>query len=142
MDRLAGGDLSAVQEFQKFAAQEALQTMQQSLSSDSGPQAKGNRIAMELFIKNNPNISTDPRAIEKIFNFQTDLHNDALRQSDFYSDYVKRNQGTPGALDASVFANKWAHKQIDDGRVVPQQVTGQAMGTKVRKFDPATGTFH
>ena len=142
VDRLAGGDLSAVQEFQKFAAQEALQTMQQSLSSDSGPQAKGNRISMELFIKNNPNITTDPRAIEKIFNFQTDLHNDALRQSDFYSDYVKQNRGTPGALDASVFANKWAHKQIDDGRVVPQQVTGQAMGTKVRKFDAATGTFH
>ena len=96
---------------------------------------------MELFIKNNPNITTDPRAIEKIFNFQTDLHNDALRQSDFYTDYLRKNQGTPGALDASAFANQWAHKQINDGRVTPEQITGKAKGTTVRKYNLQTGGF-
>lgn len=126
VDKIAGGDLSAVQEFQKFAAQEALQTMQQSLSTDSGPAAKGNRLSMDLFIKNNPNITTDPRAIEKIFNFQTKLHNDALTQSDAY---IKYANDPSKQKDPSLFGNAWAHDNIQSGRVNPVMQTGQAMGT-------------
>lgn len=126
VNKIAGGNLAAVQVFQKFAAQEALQTMQQSLATDNGPAAKGNRMAMEVFIKNNPNISTDPHAIEKVFNFQTKLHNDALAQSDAYVDYAS---DPTKAKDAAKFGNYWAHQNLVTGRVNPVTETGQALGT-------------
>lgn len=130
VDRIAGGDLSAVQEFQKFAAQEALQTMQQSLSTDSGPAAKGNRLSMDLFIKNNPNITTDPRAIEKIFNFQTKLHDDALAQSNAFAVYVK-DPSKP--KDPALFGNEWANANLESGRVKAVMQSGQALGVSTAK---------
>lgn len=123
VDKIAGGDLSAAQEFQKYAAQEALGTMQQALASDTGKGAQGNRIAMQLFIKNNPNIDTDPRAIEKIFNFQTQLHNQLKAQSDAYQQYKK----TPGNNPAD-FPNWWASEAIKRGFVTPEIKSGYAKG--------------
>jgi hypothetical protein len=123
VDKIAGGNLSAAQEFQKYAAQEALGTMQQALASDTGKGAQGNRIAMQLFIKNNPNIDTDPRAIEKIFNFQTQLHNQLKAQSDAYQQYKK----TPGNNPAD-FPNWWASEAIKRGFVTPEIKSGYAKG--------------
>jgi hypothetical protein len=123
VDKIAGGNLSAAQEFQKYAAQEALGTMQQALASDTGKGSQGNRIAMQLFIKNNPNIDTDPRAIEKIFNFQTQLHNQLKAQSDAYQQYKK----TPGNNPAD-FPNWWASEAIRRGFVTPEIKSGYAKG--------------
>lgn len=123
VDKIAGGDLSAMQEFQKYAAQEALGTMQQALASDSGKGSQGNRVAMQLFIKNNPNIDTDPRAIEKIFNFQTQLHNQIKAQADAYHQYKE----TPGN-DPSKFPNWWASEAIKRGFVTPEIKSGYAKG--------------
>jgi hypothetical protein len=127
VDQVAGGSLNGAQVFQKYAAQEALQTMRQSLASDDGKGSPGNRVAMQLFIKNNPNLDTDPRAIEKIFNFQTGLHNQLLDQQDNYVKYVT-DPTTP--KDVSAFDNQWAHQAIAKGYVNPQMVTGQAKGTQ------------
>jgi hypothetical protein len=123
VDKIAGGNLSAAQEFQKYAAQEALGTMQQALASDTGKGSQGNRIAMQLFIKNNPNIDTDPRAIEKIFNFQTQLHNQLKAQSDAYQQFKK----APGNNPAD-FPNWWASEAIKRGFVKPEIVSGYAKG--------------
>jgi hypothetical protein len=123
VDKIAGGDLSAAQEFQKYAAQEALGTMQQALASDTGKGSQGNRIAMQLFIKNNPNLDTDPRAIEKIFNFQTQLHDQIKAQSDAYQKYVS----TPGN-NPSDFPNWWATEAIKRGFVKPEIKSGYAKG--------------
>jgi hypothetical protein len=126
VDGIAGGSLSAAQEFQKYAAQEALQTMQQALASDTGKGAQGNRISMQLFIKNNPNIDTDPNAIEKIFNFQTKLHNELLNKSDQLTKFIS----DPNTVkDPSVFDNQYAHSQINSGNVQPKMTQGQAKGT-------------
>lgn len=130
IDKVSGGSLDAAQTFQKYAAQEALQTMRQSLASDDGKGSQGNRVAMQLFIKNNPNLDTDPRAIEKIFNFQTKLHNQLLDQQDHFVKYVS----DPNAQkDVSAFDNSWAHSQIDKGYVKPKIVTGAAMGAQPDK---------
>lgn len=137
VDGIAGGSLSAAQEFQKYAAQEALQTMQQSLASDTGKGAQGNRISMQLFIKNNPNIDTDPRAIEKIFNFQTKLHNELLNKSDMLTKYISdpNTVKDPGAFD-----NMYAHSQVNSGNVQPKMTQGQAKGTMpAAQQAPATG---
>lgn len=124
VDKIGGGDLASAQVFQKFAAQEALGTMQQALASDSGKGAQGNRISMDLFIKNNPNITTDPNAIEKVFNFITKQAQQTKAQQDAYHTY-KANPNN----DPSNFPAYWSGEQIKRGYVNPQIVTGQAMGT-------------
>lgn len=126
VDAIAGGDLSAAQEFQKYAAQEALETMRQALANDTGKASQGNRIAMQLFIKNNPNIDTDPNAIERIFNFQTQLHNELLNKSNMITKYI---QDPASVKDPAIFNNMYANSQIASGNVNPQMVLGQGKGT-------------
>jgi hypothetical protein len=128
VDRIAGGDLSALQVFQKFAAQEALATMHQALASDTGQDSKSNRNAMELFIKNNPNINTDPRAIEKIFNFQTQQHNQLLDQSNTYQAYKSDPK-----QDITAFPNYWANEEIKRGYVNPEIKSGYSKGLATPK---------
>lgn len=130
VDGVAGGSLSAAQEFQKYAAQEALQTMQQSLANDSGKGSQGNRVSMQLFIKNNPNIDTDPNAIEKIFNFQTKLHNETLNKSDMLTKFIADPKTVK---DPAVFDNMYAHSQINSGNVKPVMTQGAALGTTSSK---------
>lgn len=135
---IAGGNLAAAQEFQKYAAQEALGTMQQALASDTGKGAQGNRISMQLFIKNNPNIDTDPNAIEKIYNFQTKLHNELLNKSDMLTKFIS---DPTTVKDPAVFDNLYAHSQINSGNVNPQMTRGQALGTAPQQQQqaPASG---
>ena len=133
VDRIAGGDLSAATEFQKYSVQEAMQTMRQSLASDDGKGSQGNRMAMQLFAKNNPNLDTDPRAIERIFNFQTQLHNQLLAQQDHFVNFT----GDPkNPKDLTAFDNSWAHKAIDTGIVKPEIVTGIAKGLPASPAKP------
>lgn len=125
VDALAGGDLSALQVYDKFASQEAMATMRKSLESDDGKGSQGNRISMQEFFKKNPNITTDERASEKLFNFLTTDHANLLAQHDHFASFVK-DPNNPKSLTA--FDNSWAHKALDDGIVNPQIVTGQAKG--------------
>lgn len=67
---LAGGDPTAAQAFNKFAAQTALEQLRQSVGN--------NRILKteyDAFAKANPNLTTDPAAIAKIAAFQRNLYN-------------------------------------------------------------------
>jgi hypothetical protein len=97
--------------------------MQQALASDTGKGSQGNRVAMQLFIKNNPNIDTDPRAIEKIFNFQTQLHNQLKAQADAYQQYKSNPHNNPAD-----FPNWWASEAIKRGFVTPEIKSGYAKG--------------
>jgi hypothetical protein len=126
VDGIAGGDLSAVQEFQKYSAQEAMETMKDSLAGDGGGASKGNRLSMDLFVKNNPKITTDPRATEKIFNFITGQHNQLVAEHDALTGYITDPKTKKDGL---AFDNFWMHKQIDSGNVKPEMVTGSAKGT-------------
>ena len=135
VDRIAGGDLSAAQEFQKYAAQQALQTLIQTMTSDTGTMAGRLNVAeMNVFNKSNPGLDTDPRAIEKMYNFATKIHNNGMKESDLYSNFVSDPRNPK---DASVFANKWQHYQLDNGMVNPRMVTGEAMGTQAPKTPSA-----
>ena len=123
---LAGGNLAAAQEFQKYAAQEAIGTMRQALASDDGKGSPGNKIAMTMFFKNNPNVDTDPNATEKIFNFLTKQHNELLDKSDMLSKFVS----DPSTVkDPIVFDNLYAKHQLATGNVKAQMIQGQAKGT-------------
>ena len=64
VDKVAGGDLSASQSFNKFLAQSVISGIRQSAGNDPARVAE-----IENYIKNNPTINTDPRALERFINF-------------------------------------------------------------------------
>ena len=65
VDRLANGDLAASQEFQKLATQYATLQMRQFLEGGG----RFTNLEFKTFNERNPNLDTDPRAIDKIYNF-------------------------------------------------------------------------
>ena len=81
VDKINGGDLSATQEFQKLAAQSAMQNLRMSMDGKGAPAQS----EFQTFEKNNPNIELDPRAISKIFAFTNKLHANDLAE---YSGYL------------------------------------------------------
>jgi len=120
VDKIAGGDLSAAQEFQKLAATQAMETLKQSLG-------QGGRITQaefKVFQHNNPNLDTDPNAIEKVYNFATKVYERDKAEQDALNQY----KSSPNA-DISSFPNWWATQSQKLGYVEPKQVTGEAKGT-------------
>lgn len=65
VDRIAGGNLGAIQEFQKLAVQYATNEMKTNMGSSQ----RFTNLDFGTFLKNNPTINTDPRAIDKMFNW-------------------------------------------------------------------------
>jgi hypothetical protein len=111
VDKVAGGDLGAMQVVKKTALQESLLQMQQALASDSGAQQRGNQMIMEEFMKSNPHLDTDPRAFEKLLNMMKDHHRALLEQSNEY--YKYKSEGK----DLSAWPNYWAQKGLNEGKV-------------------------
>lgn len=119
VDKIAGGNLGASQEFAKLAVQQATEQLKQAMG--------GNRLAQmefNVFQKNNPNLDTDPRAIEKIYNFQTGLYNRDLAEQDALSGY--KTSGN----DITQFPAYWQGELAKRGIVTPEQVTGISKATQ------------
>lgn len=75
--KINGGDVAAKQEFQKLAAQQAMETLKQSM----GGSGRITQAEFKVFQANNPNIELDPNAIQKIYNFSTRVYQrDSLEQ--------------------------------------------------------------
>jgi hypothetical protein len=88
VDGIAGGDLGAVQAFQKTAVQGAMEQLRQSMES-------GSRVAMQEFLifqKNNPNITTDPRAIEKVYALSSKMHQADVEELKHFDTYLQSNE--------------------------------------------------
>jgi hypothetical protein len=73
VDKIANGNLAASQEFGKIANNFVMGQLRQSLQGIGG--SRINQQEFEAFTKNNPNLDTDPRAIDKIFQFWSRQHN-------------------------------------------------------------------
>ena len=116
VDGIAGGDLSAAQEFQKLSAQQAMEALKQSM----GGSGRISQAEFKVFQQNNPNLDTDPRAIEKVFNFATKVYQRDKAEQDAFANFKR----IPGA-DISAFPNWWASQS----GVPAEQITGAARGT-------------
>lgn len=82
VDAITGGDTGAAEEFNKFAVRGSTEDLKQTLAGSIG--SKINMMEFDQFRKNNPNLETDPRAIEKIYNFTTKLYKmDSAEQKEF-----------------------------------------------------------
>ena len=112
VDKINGGNLGATQEYQKLAVQQATEALKQALGS--------NRIAVmefDQFQKSNPNLSTDPRAIQKMYQFATKVYQkDAAEQQAF--------QGYSSAGgDVTQFPAYWQNQMVKRGMIDPAAIT-------------------
>jgi hypothetical protein len=99
VDKIASGSLPASQEFSKLMVNTTMGQIREQLQGVGA--SRLSQMEFQSFTKNNPNLETDPRAIEKIFNFWTRLYNrDALEQQE-----LGKHLG--GGEDLSGWPAKW-----------------------------------
>jgi hypothetical protein len=90
VDKVAGGDLGATQSFNKFLAQSVISGVRQASGGDQARVAE-----VENFIKNNPTINTDPRALNKLFDFTDKLAKKDFAEQEFLLNKIKTNKLNP-----------------------------------------------
>lgn len=118
VDKIAGGNLAASQEFQKIAVQMASDALKQSLG-----QSRIAQLEFTAFQNSNPNLDTDPRAIEKIYNFMTRQVDRDRQEQKFYAEQRKK----PG-FDPLEFPALWAEEAVKRKLITPEIREGFAKG--------------
>jgi len=109
IDKVAGGDLGAMQEFQKLAASRAMDTLKASMAG----QGRVTQNEFKIFQAVNPNLDTDPRATQKIFDFTTRQYNHDLAEQQGLEGYLK-DGGNPTSWPAA-----WSQQQAKTGWTRP-----------------------
>jgi hypothetical protein len=90
VDKIAGGNLSDVQSFNKFLAQSVIAGVRQSSGGDSARVAE-----VENYIKNNPTVNTDPRALKRLLDFTDKLANKDFAEQAFLTRKQKTGEYNP-----------------------------------------------
>lgn len=142
VNKIAGGDLGAMQEFQKLAVQQAMEQLKQAM----GGAGRIAQAEFKVFQANNPNLSTDPEAIKKIFDFNTKLYNRDMQEQEALGQYEQSGQNPAnfGAywskeLSRRGFTNPKLSAQDPAPNAVKEIVNSGAGQQRVRKYNPATG---
>jgi len=86
VDSIAGGDLSAVQSAQKFITQAVIQ------GATANP---GTAESINRYIKDNPEVGTDPRALERFINFTKKLNQKTFDETEFLLGQKKSGKFNP-----------------------------------------------
>lgn len=89
VDRLGNGDISAGQEFQKLMVDSTMSRIRVALEGIGG--SRINQQEFEHFQQNNPNIDTDPRAIDKIFKFWQRQYNISRDEQSGMNQYISQH---------------------------------------------------
>jgi len=105
VDKAAGGDLSAVQSLNKFIAQTVIQAATQN---------PGTAESINRYIRDNPDVTTDPRALDRFFEFTHKQNLVPIEEQRFLLDKVKSGQLNPDTHVAEAqqhILDKFAQKQ-------------------------------
>ena len=86
VDSIAGGDISAVQSAQKFITSAVIQ----GATANPGTAESVNR-----FIKDNPDIASDPRTLERFINFAEKLNQKTFDETEFLLSQKKSGKFNP-----------------------------------------------
>lgn len=86
VDSIAGGDLSAVQSAQKFITQAVIQ------GATSNP---GTAESINRYIKDNPDIGTDPRALDRFIKFTEKLNSKTFDETQFLLEQKRSGKFNP-----------------------------------------------
>lgn len=123
VDAIGNKNLAASQEFQKLMVNTTMGQIREQLQGVGA--SRLSQMEFATFQQNNPNIDTDPRAIEKIFNFWTRLYQKDKAEQSQRAEYIK-NGGDPVDWPA-----KWQDLAQQQGYINPQ-ITNKTERTVVR----------
>jgi len=93
---------ASAQEFVKLMVPNSLELLRNTL----GGQGRITNLEVEQFLKANPNLETDPKAIEKMFNFMKRVGDLAKAEQKAFLSF-KRKAEKGGKYDVSAFDNDW-----------------------------------
>jgi hypothetical protein len=137
--RINAGDISAKQEFMKLSAQQAMESLKQSM----GGAGRIAQAEFKVFQQNNPNIELDPAAINKIFNFSRQVFVRDQKEQQGLTDYI----GQGGQI--SQWPTVWTQQQMKEGLMSPKPSgggktvvrTGTLNGRKVVQYSDGTTDY-
>lgn len=112
VEKINQGDISAKQEFMKLSAQQAMETLKQSM----GGAGRITQSEFKVFQANNPNIELDPQAIQKIYNFATRVYQRDSTEQQQLAQHIK------GGGRLSEWPALWNQKAQQLGLIDPQIV--------------------
>lgn len=113
VDKIGNGNQAASTEFRKLMVNTAMGQIREQIPAGS----KLSQMEFKSFNENNPNIDTDPRAINEIFNFWTKLYNrDSAEQQGL-------NQHLAEGKDISQWPAQW-QQQLQSRGIMNPQITG------------------
>jgi hypothetical protein len=108
VDGIAGGDLGAMKAFQKATVNQSVEAVRQSIGNNRMNQAEFRQFTMA-----NPNISDDPRGLEKVYDFYNRMHQRNVRELD------ERDQYLQGGGDPARWSVEWARRNMNSGKTPP-----------------------
>ena len=104
-DKIANGSLSASQAFSKYTVQNTMNVLRQAI----GGQGRLTNLEFEQFLHSNPNIDTDPRAIDKILQFSDKLFKIKIAEQKGFNSWIKSGHAP------SDFPTAWTQKLMERG---------------------------
>lgn len=109
---------------------QAMEALKQAISTDNGVAGRLTQAEFQQFLKVNPNLSTDPRAIEKLFSFSDRQQQRMMNEQQGFDSWLKKGNNPAG------WAAEWTRQNPMPKPPVP---AGQPSPTKRRVYNPATG---
>jgi len=113
-DRMMGGGkgaFAAAQEFEKLMVPHSMELLRQTL----GGQGRITNLEFEKFAAANPNLETDPKALEKIFNFSKKLNDLAKLEAFSLEEYKKHHR--EGQYSITQFDNEFMNHLVRSKRL-------------------------
>lgn len=111
IDTVAKGHLPSMQEFEKIMVPAATQAMRQAF----GGVQRFALMEWQKFQDSQPNIKTDPRAIENMFNIMKRVAQLSQLEQEEFNNYKKLNDKDPGQFPLNRFPAYWQDKLVDSG---------------------------
>lgn len=111
IDKIGLGNQSSAQEFQKLMVNTTNAQIKQQLGGMAGGHL--GQQEFDTFQKNNPNLETDPRAIDKIFNYWTKVYQRNAAEQSQMGQFVK------GGGDISDWPAEWQTRSKALGYIDP-----------------------
>lgn len=118
-DAVANGSLAASQAFQKYGVQNTMNVLRQAI----GGQGRLTNLEFEQFLHSNPNLDTDPRAIEKILGMSQKIYRLKLAEQRGLDAWVAAGH-QPGEFPAA-----WTAKLLQRG-ILRQAKPGDLSSTE------------
>lgn len=129
VDKIANGDIAASQEFQKLMVNTTTSQMRQQMQ---GMTSHTTQKEFESFLDANPNINTDPKAIDKIFGFWQKMYGRSRTEQSALTEHLKSGG------DISEWPSQW-QTQMQEKGWTPSNTESSPGGGVTHHYVPGQG---